>query len=119
MRGGGGGIGKKMEGGKGMEGSRRKKVGKREGMEGKRGKEMNKGTGEGKFGGSEGRKKKKGCPNSATSPTANPQSLEQELVQISEIFGLVKQYIRMGSYPVSVLSKIAKNIIEKAHEGSD
>ena len=72
-------------------------------MEGETGKEMNKGTRAGKFGGSEGRKKE-GLEEEEDVQTvlpvpvllkqnlANPKSLGPELVQISEIFGLVKLY---------------------------
>ena len=54
----------------------------------------------------------------------NPNSLGPELVQISEIFGLMKQYIRMGELSLFYLlhTKITMNIIEMAvqiNEGSD
>ena len=44
----------------------------------------------------------------------NPNSLGPELVQISEIFGLMKQYIRMGELSLFYLlhTKITMNIIE-------
>ena len=54
----------------------------------------------------------------------NPNSLGPELVQISEIFGSMKQYISMGELSLFYLlhTKITMNIIEMAvqiNEGSD
>ena len=54
----------------------------------------------------------------------NPNSLGPELVQISEMFGLMKQYISMGELSLFYLlhTKITMNIIEMAvqiNEGSD
>ena len=60
---------------------------------------MNKGTGKGKFGGSEGRKKEGLEEEDVQTVLPVLQLIQKAFVQISEIFGLVKQYIRMGSYP--------------------